>query len=266
MASFMRKPCILVILVPLAEFIFLAPNVSGFVPYRFGRISVRCTRQSMQVQSEWGFGLERVLQAAHDAWERRKTGERYKKVLDPEWSIDVSKVGRIDFLGIGSGKDAWEAFAKDHATDMHNSTRARLERPHFLIAETGLTGKTLMRKFKENRTTLKFMQDVVSSLQSKNINAVKCLVYDAVDAEGLATSEAAAKFLNESGILISIPYLTAETVLGKFDEIGKVREELRELLSLISGLKNCHAAIARRTNYCFKLMQPWPRDIKTSAR
>jgi len=103
------------------------------------------------------------------------------------------------------------------------------------------------------------MQDVVSSLQSKNINAVKCLVYDAVDAEGLATSEAAAKFLNESGILISIPYLTAETVLGKFDEIGKAREELqelRELLSLISGLKNCHAAIARRTNYCFKLMQP----------
>ena len=194
MASFMRrKPCILVILIPLAEFIFLTPNVSGFVPYR-GPISVRCTRQSMQVQSEWGFELEYVLQAAHDVWERnfedfigRKTGERYEKVIGPGWSVDISKAGRVNFLGIGSGRDAWEAFAKDHTTDMRNTTRARLERPHFLIAETGLTGKTLMKKFKENRTTLKFMQDFVSSLQSKNINAVKCLVYDRVDAERLAT-------------------------------------------------------------------------------
>ena len=242
---------------------------------------MRCTRQSMQVQSEWGFELEYVLQAAHDVWERnfedfvgRKTGERYEKVIGPGWSVDISKAGRVNFLGIGSGRDAWEAFANDHTTDMRNTTRARLERPHFLIAETGLTGKTLMKKFKENRTTLKFMQDFVSSLQSKNINAVKCLVYDRVDAEGLATSDAAAKFLNESGILISIPYLTAETLLDKWDEnlselredLSKLREDLK-LLGLISGLTICHAAIVRRTNFCFKLMQPSPRDIiKTSAR
>ena len=57
MASFMsRKPCILVILIPLASLIFWTmPNVSGFVPYRLGGISVavRCTARPLHLPVEW---------------------------------------------------------------------------------------------------------------------------------------------------------------------------------------------------------------------
>ena len=209
------------------------PNVSGFVPYRLGRISVavRCTaRRSMQEQSEWDFDVEEVLQAAHDVWGRKfedfvvkKMGERYEKVIGPGWSVNFGKAGQVDFFGIGSGKDAWEAFAKDHKTDMHNTTWTKLQTPHFLIAEIGLTSKTLMKKFKENRTSLTLMKDFVNRLESNKINAVKCLVYDGADADRFTNSDATAKFLNESGILINIPYLCAETVLAKFDETSKLR-------------------------------------------
>lgn len=247
-----RKPCILVILIPLANLVFLTmPNVSGFVPYRLGRISraVRCTaRRSMPEQSGWEFDVEEVLQSAHDVWGRKfevfvaeKMGKRYEKVIGPGWSINFGKAGQVDFLGIGSGKDAWEAFAKDYKTDMRNSTWTKLQAPHFLIAEIGLTSKTLMKKFQENRTSITLMKDFVSRLDANNISAVKCLVYDGADGGRLTDSDAASKFLNESGILINVPYMSAETVLNKFNKVEKLEETLSKLFpKLFSGVTICH--------------------------
>ena len=43
-------------------------------------------------------------------------------MIGPGWSIDFGKAGQVDFLGIGSGKDAWEAFAKDSRADQQICT------------------------------------------------------------------------------------------------------------------------------------------------
>jgi len=176
--------------------------------------------------------LESILQAAHTVWGRlfethaaEKLGDRYSPVLD-SFSVDVGKKGQIDFLAVADGYEAWEGFAKDHMTRMHNSTRATLHGPHFLIAEIGLTTQTLINKFKDNATSLRLMHTFVSTMRSNNFSAVKCLVYDGADAEDFSKSKIARQFLDEGGILINIPYLSAETVLAKLNETTKLREEI----------------------------------------
>jgi hypothetical protein len=54
------------------------------------------------------------------------------------------------------------------------------------------------------------MQDFIANIQASNLNAVKCLVYDGADAEDFTKTEAS-KFL-EGGVLVNIPYLSAESV------------------------------------------------------
>jgi hypothetical protein len=141
----------------------------------------------------------------------------------------MGKQGQLDFLGVGSGIDAWEAFAKDFTTHMRDATSAKLQQHHFLVAEIGLTTKTLVKKFQDNATSLTLMHSLVSRLQSCNIPAVKCLVYDGADAQEFADSDYGRKFLDEGGILINVPYLCAETILAKFDETAKLREEIAKL-------------------------------------
>lgn len=140
----------------------------------------------------------------------------------------MGKKGQIDFLGVADGYEAWEGFAKDHMAHMHDSTRATLHTPHFLIAEIGLTSQTLVKQFKDNATSLRLMEKFVSNMRSKNFSAAKCLVYDGADAEDFAKSSFSRQFLDEGGILINIPYLSAETVLAKL-KTTKLRAELQAL-------------------------------------
>ena len=93
----------------------------------------------------------------------------------------------------------------------------------------------------------------MSNIQTSNLSAAKCLVYDGADAEDFTNSDAARNFLDEGGILINNPYLSAETALAKFNETAKLREEieksslsevtaLTELVKRFSGLtvfKSC---------------------------
>jgi len=158
----------------------------------------------------------------------KKLRAGYAPVLE-SFSVDMGKNGQIDFLAVADGYEAWEGFAKDHMAHMGNSTRETLHGPHFLIAEIGLTTQTLVKKFKDNATSLRLMQKFVSTMRSKDFSAVKCLVYDGADAEDFAKSKIAGQFLGEGGILINIPYLSAETILAKLNETTKLREELQAL-------------------------------------
>lgn len=167
------------------------------------------------MSESWDFDLEPVLEAAHTVWGRlyedyavEQAGLRYRPVLGKAFAIDMSGRGRVDFLG--GGLEAWQAFAKDYPTYMHTTTLARLQRPHFLIAEIGLTTKTLRQKFQKKAKSLSLMQDFTANIQASNLNAVKCLVYDGADAEDFTKTEAS-KFL-EGGVLVNIPYLSAESV------------------------------------------------------
>ena len=45
----------------------------------------------------------------------------------------------------------------------------------------------------------------------------------------LQSPKIAGQFLGEGGILINIPYLSAETILAKLNETTKLREELQAL-------------------------------------
>ena len=245
-----RKPCILVILILENSFLWRqmsqALSLIGWVasllvypvypvyPINAGRIrmGVWCRRSPSSSSRCVGAQLWKLC-----CKENGRARCPYEKVVGPRWSIEFGKAGQVDFLGIGSGKDAWEAFAKDYKTDMRNSTWTKLQAPHFLIAEIGLTSKTLMKKFQENRTSITLMKDFVNRLDANNISAVKCLVYDGADGGRLTDSDAASKFLNESGILINVPYMSAETVLNKFDKVEKLEETLSKLFS---GVAICH--------------------------
>ena len=46
--------------------------------------------------------------------------------------------------------------------------------------------------------------------------------------------------MDEGGVLINIPYLSAETILDKLNETTKLREEIRQLLNR-SGVMACTA-------------------------
>ena len=246
-ASMSRKPWFLWIL--LLIFTKLLCGSGAFGSIMFG------TRQSHAARrrtvccaktTEWDLDyveLESILQSAHTVWGRlfethaaEKLGDRYSPVLE-SFSVDMGKKGQIDFLAVADGYEAWEGFAKDHMTHMHNSTRVTLHGPHFLIAKIGLTTQTLIKKFKDNATSLRLMQTFVSTMRSNNFSAVKCLVYDGADAEDFTKSKIARQFLDEGGILINIPYLSAETVLAKLNETTKLREELQAYLKL-SGLNH----------------------------
>jgi len=187
------------------------------------------------------FELEPVLKAAHKEWGRyfekhavQRLGSEYRPVMGLQrwdFDIDMGKKGQVDFLGVGNGIEAWQAFAKDYKAYMHNATYTKLQKPHFLIAEIGLTTQTLKKKFDDNATSLLLLQSFVSSVESHNLNAVKCLVYDGADAEDFTKCHEARKFMDQGGILINIPYLSAETVLDKLNETTKLREEIRQLLN-----------------------------------
>ena len=95
------------------------------------------------MSESWDFDLEPVLEAAHTVGGRlyedyavEQAGLRYRPVLGKAFAIDMSGRGRVDFLG--GGLEAWQAFAKDYLTYMHTTTLARLQRPHFLIADVSI--------------------------------------------------------------------------------------------------------------------------------
>ena len=253
------------------------PDASGFVPGMWERIFpvVRHTECKATSQSEeFGFEIGPVLQEAHKVWGRlyedhvvREARSHYQMVVGEKFEVDMGKQGQIDFLGVGTGAEAWEAFAQEYPVQMCDATRGTLQGPHFLIAEIGLTSATLKKKFKDSARSLKLLQGFVSSLNATGIGAVKCLVYDGADAEDFAESEEGKQFMDEGGILMNIPYLTAETVLAKLEEpaklreeigkqreeIGKAREEigkLREEIGKLSGATTCHAGIVWRILSC----------------
>ena len=266
-----RKPWILALLISLFRLVLLAmPDASGFVPGMWERIFpvVRHTECKATSQSEeFGFEIGPVLQEAHKVWGRlyedhvvREARSHYQVVVGEKFEVDMGKQGQIDFLGVGTGAEAWEAFAQEYPVQMCDATRGTLQGPHFLIAELGLTSATLKKKFKDSARSLKLLQGFVSSLNATGIGAVKCLVYDGADAEDFAESEEGKQFMDEGGILMNIPYLTAETVLAKLEEPAKLREEigkqreeigkqreeigkLREEIGKLSGATTCHAGI-----------------------
>jgi len=266
-----RKPWILALLISLFRLVLLAmPDASGFVPGMWERIFpvVRHTECKATSQSEeFGFEIGPVLQEAHKVWGRlyedhvvREARSHYQMVVGEKFEVDMGKQGQIDFLGVGTGAEAWEAFAQEYPVQMSDATHGTLQGPHFLIAEIGLTSATLKKKFKDSARSLKLLQGFVSSLNATGIGAVKCLVYDGADAEDFAESEEGKQFMDEGGILMNIPYLTAETVLAKLEEPAKLREEigkqreeigkqreeigkLREEIGKLSGATTCHAGI-----------------------
>ena len=265
-ASMSRKPWILWILLLIFTKL-LRGSAFGSIWTRQSHAARKRTLRC--AKTEWDLDLvelESALQSAYTTWGRlfethaaQKLGAGYSPVLEA-FSVDMGKKGQIDFLAVADGYQAWEGFAKDHMTYMHNSTCATLHGPHFLIAEIGLTTQTLVKKFKDNATSLRLMQTFVSTMRSNNFSAVKCLVYDGADAEDFAKSNSARQFLDEGGILINIPYLSAETVLAKLNETTKLRAELQaELQALradlkLSGLTLCRASIAHHDT------EPWTSD------
>ena len=213
--------------------------------------SSRASRKRTNCRAETGemnFELEPVLKAAHKEWGRyfekhavQLLGSNYRPVLGRwDFDIDMGKKGQVDFLGVGNGIEAWQAFAKDYEAHMHNATYTKLQKPHFLIAEIGLTTQTLKKKFDDNATSLLLLESFVRSVESRNLSAVKCLVYDGADAEDFTKCHEATNFMDEGGVLINIPYLTAETILDKLNETTKLREEIRQLLNR-SGVMACAA-------------------------
>ena len=188
------------------------PDASGFVPGRWERFfpvvrhsACKATSQS----AEFGFEIGPVLQEAHKAWGRlfedhtvSQARSYYQMVVGERFGVDMGKQGHIDFLGVGTGAEAWEAFAQHYPGKMCDATYARLRGPHFLIAEIGLTSAKLQKKFKDNARSLKLLQGFVSSLNATGIGAVKCLVYDGADAEDFAESEEGKQFMDEGGILL----------------------------------------------------------------
>ena len=237
-ASMSRKPWLLWILLLIFTKLLRGSGAFGSMfgtrqSHAARRRTVRCAKTTT-----WDLDydeLDSILQSAHTVWGRlfethavKKLRAGYAPALE-SFSVDMGKNGQIDFLAVADGYEAWEGFAKDHMAHMGNSTRETLHGPHFLIAEIGLTTQTLVKKFKDNATSLRLMQKFVSTMRSKNFSAVKCLVYDGADAEDFAKSKIAGQFLGEGGILINIPYLSAETILAKLNETTKLREELQAL-------------------------------------
>ena len=244
-ASMSRKPWLLWILLLIFTKLLSGSGAFGSMfgtrqSHAARRRTVRCAKTTT-----WDLDydeLDSILQSAHKVWGRlfethavKKLGAGYAPVLE-SFSVDMGKNGQIDFLAVADGYEAWEGFAKDHMAHMGNSTRETLHGPHFLIAEIGLTTQTLVKKFKDNATSLRLMQKFVSTMRSKNFSAVKCLVYDGADAEDFAKSKIAGQFLGEGGILINIPYLSAETVLAKLNETTKLREEILAKLNDMTKL------------------------------
>ena len=61
-------------------------------------------------------------------------GSKYRPVLGLQrwdFDIDMDKKEQVDFLGVGNGIEAWQAFAKDYEAHMHNDTYTKLQKPHF---------------------------------------------------------------------------------------------------------------------------------------
>ena len=153
-ASMSRKPWLLWILLLIFTKLLRGSGAFGSIfgtrqSHAARRRTVCCAKTT-----EWDLDyveLESILQSAHTVWGRlfethaaEKLGDRYLPVLE-SFSVDGKK-GQIDFLAVADGYEAWEGFAKDHMTHMHNSTRITLHGPHFLIAEIGLTTQTLVKK------------------------------------------------------------------------------------------------------------------------
>ena len=201
------------------------------------RITRKCPALFAELSESWGFDLQPVLEAAHNVWGRlyeeyavQQAGSKYRPVLGNTFAVDMGGRGQVDFLGVGRGHEAWQAFAQDYRTYMHNTTLDRLQGPHFLIAEIGLTTKTLRQKFQKEARSLSLMQEFITNIEASNLSAVKCLVYDGADAEDFTNSTEASKFLDEGGVLVNIPYLSAETVLAKLNEqSAKLNEQSAKL-------------------------------------
>ena len=170
-----------------------------------------------------------------EKYAQQKLGTMCEPVLGDKFDIskfdssnDCSKQWEIDFLGVGSGKEAWEEFAKDYQTYMNEETKGKLQKPHFLIAEIGLTTQTLKKKSADKAKSLQVLQSFVNTVEVSSFAAVKCLVYDGADAEDFTQSQEAKTFLDTGGVLMNIPYLSAETVLAKLNETAKLKEQLKE--------------------------------------
>ena len=161
--------------------------------------------------------------------------DMYEPKLGNKFDSSNGKQWEVDFLGVGSGKEAWEEFAKDQKTYMNEETRGKLRKPHFLIAEIGLTTQTLKKKFADKAKSLQVLHDFVSTVEASSFAAVKCLVYDGADAEDFTQSQEAKTFLDTGGVLVNAPYLSAETVLAKFDETAKLKEKMEKLTEIIQG-------------------------------
>ena len=226
----------------MAGFCSVTRDWPSLVPHtlRFGLASKRTARRAETENTSFNF--EPVLKAAHRVWgpmfeehAKQKLDPMYEPVLGNKFDISNGKQWEVDFLGVGSGKEAWEEFAKDHKTYMNEETRGKLRKPHF-IAEIGLTTQTLKKKFADKAKSLQVLHDFVSSVEASSFAAVKCLVYDGADAEDFTQSQEANTFLDTGGALVNVPYLSAETVLAKFDETAKLKEEIKNQTEKIEKL------------------------------
>ena len=241
-----QKPWILIATFVLAEFWHCVTQEAPSFVFGTLRLGLASTKRTSLFArtGELNFNLEPVLQAAHTQWGRLfeqyatgQLGSGYLPVLDDDkFDIDMGKRGQLDFLGVGNGIQAWEAFAKNYQTHMGKATHAKLQKPHFLIAEIGLTTQTLLKKFKDKAKSLVLLQTFVDSVEKGGLNAVKCLVYDGADAADFTKYDEARRFLDEGGVLVNIPYLSVETVLAKFNETSKLKEEIVKLREVIEGV------------------------------
>ena len=161
---------------------------------RFGLASNRTARRAQPENASFDF--EPVLKAAHRVWgpmfeeyAQRKLGPMYEPVLGDQFDISNGKHWQIDFLGVGSGKEAWEEFAEDYQTYMNEESEGKLQKPHLLVAEIGLTTQTLKKKFADKAKSLQVLDDFVTSVKARGFTAVKCSVYDGADAEDFTQTE-----------------------------------------------------------------------------
>mmetsp|Transcript_3491 Transcript_3491/g.4095 ORF Transcript_3491/g.4095 Transcript_3491/m.4095 type:complete len:339 (+) Transcript_3491:112-1128(+) len=232
-----RKPWIFAFFV-CAHWLCVTRDATSLVAGTPSRITRKCPALFAELSESWGFDLQPVLEAARNVWGRlyeeytvQQAGSKYRPVLGNAFAVDMGGRGQVDFLGVGRGHEAWQAFAQDYRTYMHNTTLDRLQGPHFLIAEIGLTTKALRQKFQKEARSLSLMQEFIANIQASNLSAVKCLVYDGADAEDFTNSTEASKFLAEGGVLVNIPYLSAETVLAKLNEQSTQLATLMELVN-----------------------------------
>lgn len=135
-----------------------------------------------KAHQEWGRSFETYVV---DLLSSGPNDEKYHPLLGASYNVAMGQQGEIDFLAVGS-PGAWRNFAKDRAVHMNEKARSSLTGNHLIIAEVGLTFKTLQRKFSNNATSLRFLNSFHAVSTAHGIPAVKVLVYDGATQDVLA--------------------------------------------------------------------------------